>query len=221
MDNAVFHVLLGGRKVGPYDRRTIVGMSIKKTLTGDHVLIGADGSRTTVAALIGKADDREESSTGRGGSAAVAATFPASVAQVEGRGFEIPRFKGDVEVRVQPDVLRIAGRFRQGLRWKDGRIKIPVKDVVHTRVDQSRVELWLQPSDPDGPKQRLVLELSTDGTAADFVALLPGATPYPEPAGRRAKGTAAVSHKVLWVALASVVVVVGLVLMVLFYRRLH
>lgn len=28
---SIYHVLLEGRTVGPYDRRTIVGMRIKKT----------------------------------------------------------------------------------------------------------------------------------------------------------------------------------------------
>jgi len=35
VDQTIYHVLLEGRKVGPYDRRTIVGMRIKKTLTSD------------------------------------------------------------------------------------------------------------------------------------------------------------------------------------------
>ena len=30
--------MLEGRQVGPYDRRTIVGMRIKNTLTSDHLL---------------------------------------------------------------------------------------------------------------------------------------------------------------------------------------
>ena len=52
MENPVYHVLLDGRTVGPYDRRTIVGMRVKKTLGSDHVLVGADGARTTVGALV-------------------------------------------------------------------------------------------------------------------------------------------------------------------------
>src|SRR4029453_7832312 len=52
LDRSIYHVLLEGRTVGPYDRRTIVGMRIKKALASDHVLIGADGDRLTVADLI-------------------------------------------------------------------------------------------------------------------------------------------------------------------------
>ena len=43
VDKPVYHVLLDGRRVGPYDRRTIVGMKVRKTLSSKHVLVGADG----------------------------------------------------------------------------------------------------------------------------------------------------------------------------------
>src|SRR5687768_13245481 len=52
LDQRAFHVLLEGRTVGPYDRRTIVGMRIKQALTSEHVLIGTDGTQLTVADLI-------------------------------------------------------------------------------------------------------------------------------------------------------------------------
>ena len=39
--------------MGPYDRRTIVGMRIKKTLTSQHELVTAEGARLTVADLLG------------------------------------------------------------------------------------------------------------------------------------------------------------------------
>ena len=46
-------------------------------------------------------------------------------AATEGRGFYIPRFKGELEVRVQTKALRISGRYREGLlrfvppRWRE------------------------------------------------------------------------------------------------------
>ena len=50
MENARYHVLLEGRRVGPYDRRTIVGMRIKKALTSADVLVTAEGGQLTVGA---------------------------------------------------------------------------------------------------------------------------------------------------------------------------
>ena len=60
MENPVYHVLLEGRKVGPYDRRTIVGMRVKKTLDSKSVLLGSDGTRITVADLVHQAGDSRE-----------------------------------------------------------------------------------------------------------------------------------------------------------------
>ena len=103
MDQAIFHVLLEGRTVGPYDLRTIVGMRIKNALTNDHVLIGPDGGRSTVADLIHCSRPAPLSS--ERSFSLVQATYAASLLRVEGRGMDIPRFKGEIEARVQTDVL--------------------------------------------------------------------------------------------------------------------
>ena len=100
--------------MGPYDRRTIVGMRIKKALTSDHVLIGADGGRMKVADLIHRPRPASFNPERSGSFSLVQATYAASLLHVEGRGMDIPRFKGEIEARVQSDVLRLAGRFRKG-----------------------------------------------------------------------------------------------------------
>ena len=49
----MYHVVLEqGRTLGPFDRRTIVGMRIKKALTSKHVLVDSAGTRLTVGASI-------------------------------------------------------------------------------------------------------------------------------------------------------------------------
>jgi len=215
VDQTIYHVLLEGRKVGPYDRRTIVGMRIKKTLTSDHVLIGTDGSQLTVAELIGqppKAFNPDRS----GSFSLVQATYGASLAGVEGNAVPVPRFKGEVEARVQGDVLRIAGRFRRGLRWKEGRVKLPLKDVVHARIKGSQVDLWLRPSEPGGFMQRVSLELFTHEAAGELVDWLPAATPWAESAGPAERPKRA-DDNVLWVvgfALGAVVLVLVLLVIV-------
>ena len=80
MDNPVYHVVLEGRTIGPYDRRTIVGMRIKKTLTSDHVLIDSGGAQLTVADLIGRKPRSNDFHPNRtGGFSLVQATYPASL----------------------------------------------------------------------------------------------------------------------------------------------
>lgn len=113
MNELAYHVLLDGRKVGPYDRRTIVGMRVKKTLGNDHVLIGADGSRLTVGELIG--DPRAVAQAQRVRSATgslVQASYRARLAHGARGPLRLPAFQDEIEMRVQGDVLRVAGRFR-------------------------------------------------------------------------------------------------------------
>ena len=181
MDKTVYHVLLEGRTVGPYDRRTIVGMRIKKALTSEHVLIGTDGTKLTVADLIHQRRPTPFNPDRSGSFSTVQATYSASLLDVEGGGIEIPRFRGEIEARVQSDVLRLAGRFRQKFSWKEDRIKIPLKDVVHARVNGSQVDLWLR-STESAKLQRIGLELFTHESAGELVDWLPLATPFPEPA---------------------------------------
>lgn len=220
MDETVYYVLLEGRTVGPYDRRTIVGMRVKKTLTSDHVLIGADGKQRTVGDLISRRaptpfnPDRSYS--------VVRAAYPAWLLQSRGRGVDIPRFRGEIEARVQEGVLRLAGRFRRGFGWKEGRVKIALDDVVHTQVKGSQVELWLK---GDGSaKQRIALELFAPEVAKELVGWMPRATAAPSaaPVARGAAGGAILATpQAMWTAAISVVsvaMVVGVVLMVVLYR---
>lgn len=213
MAGTLYHVELEGRTVGPYDRRTIVGMCIKKALAGEHVVIGPTGARTTVADLIRTPSEFNPTRTSV---SVVHATFTAGLVETEGSGMAIPRFRGEMEARVQKDVLRLAGRFRHGLGWKEDRVKIPIGDIVHARARGSLLDLGLR-SDP-GPARRITLELFSAQAATEFLGWLPDATPFPEQAK---KDVARAGHLPIGmvVAVAGVVLTVGLVLAVLLLRR--
>jgi hypothetical protein len=223
VEEARYQVLLEGRKVGPYDRRTIVGMRIKKTLTSEHVLIGTDGAQITVAQLIGQRPIGDFNPDRSGSFSVVQATFSGSVIEVEGKELGVPAFKDEVEIRVQGAVLRIAGRFRKGFGWKEDRVKLPLADVVHARINGTQVDLWLRAGD-GVPLRRVTLELFTHETAGDLVEWLPGATPWP---GGDAKANGPAQRgdgRMLWVAgglAVVVVVVVLLVLVALLQRRVY
>jgi hypothetical protein len=156
----------------------------------------------------------------------VRATYAASLLEVDGSGLAIPNFKGEVQARVQGDVLRLAGRFRKGLGWKEDRVKIPLKDVIHALVSGSRVDLWLRGAQ-EFPLQRVALELFSHETAGELVDWLPAATAFTDPAVVAPEPTmpddvlelpAASTSSVLWVAVAGVALVVALMLMVLLRR---
>lgn len=227
MSDAVYHVVLDGRKVGPYDRRTIVGMRIKKTLTSEHAVVTADGVQFTVGDLLKTRDGALPFQPDRSGTySLVQATYVASLADVNGRGFAIPDFKGELEARVQSKVLRLAGRFRHGLGWKEDRVKLPLAAIVYARVRGTLVDLWLRHEDRRG-LQTLCLELFSPELAGEFVDWLPSAQPWPgAAAAAAAQGTAAnatprrsgaaSAHPLLWGAVVgTVLLVVALLLWVL------
>jgi hypothetical protein len=227
VEQPTYHVQLEGRTVGPYDRRTIVGMRIKHMLTGDHLLVTSGGSQLTVRDLVGAGPTagapRSRSDAGGG----VQASYTGMLVDATGRGFPIPGFKGEVEVRVQADALRLAGRYRRLLRWMDGRIKLPLKDIAHARANGPRTDLWLQP-EGSSRLQRLGLYLFTSEAAAELAAYLTRAAGEPgHPAAAAAKAAAAAGERamaagrVLAVAVLGAASVVALVLFVLLSHRVY
>lgn len=219
-DEPRYRVLLEGREVGPYDRRTIVGMRIKQTLTGEHMLLAPDGSRLSVTDLLNTRPRDNQFQPNRSGSfSLVQATYSAALLERErsARRCVLP-FKGEIEARVQSDVLRLAGRFRQGLGWREDRVKLPLKDIVHARVRSSQVDLWMR---LDGQKElaRFTLELFSPEAAGEFVDWLPAATSWPEPQAAPAKPAGQTGgNPLVWVAIVGTAVAVGGVVVMLFAR---
>jgi hypothetical protein len=223
VDNPVYHVLLEGRRIGPYDRRTIIGMKVKKALASDQVLVGADGTRTTVGDLVrqGQADSAFAPSAfapsgyspPAGGQAVVQGIHAAQLLEVEGRGYAIPPFRGELEVRVQTRVLRVSGRFREGLAWKEDRVKLPLQDIAHARLRGTVVDLWVRIADPAG-MQRISLDLLSPEAAGELAENLSFTAPWPgsEPLAARPPAAAGGLHPLLWAVVVGTALVVGGVL---------
>ena len=228
MEETLYHVVLEGRRLGPYDRRTIVGMRVRKTLTSRHVLECSDGARLTVAELVRGTlpatpppepepmPPPEPAASGQGARSSysvIQATHGADLLEVSGRGYAVPAFKGEVEVRVQTKVLRLAGRFRDGLAWKEDRVKFPLQDIIHARLQGSIVELGVRPPSGAG-LQRLRLDLRTPEAACELAESLPHTVPWPgsEPLAGASPSARREGRRVRWVALAGGVVAVFAVL---------
>jgi hypothetical protein len=228
VDNPVYHVLLEGRRVGPYDRRTIVGMKVKKALDSKSVLLGADGSRMTVADLVrqGQPDssfaasgNSRPASSGGGSYSVVHGIHTATLLEVEGKGYAIPPFREQLEVRVQTKVLRVSGRFREGLFWKEDRVKFPLEDIAHARLRGTVVDLWVRAGERGG-MQRISLDLLNPAAAGELAESLPFAAPWPgsEPLARRPQAGSAV-HPLLWAAAVGAVVIIVVLLVWALTRR--
>jgi hypothetical protein len=213
-------VELHGRRTGPFDRRTVVGMRIKKALSNDDVLIASDGTRLTVGDLIASGAPTGQFNAARSGAySLVHATYTAVLLGVRGKGFAVPAFQGEIEIRVQSAVLRIAGRYREKLAWKDGRIKLPLEACVHARATGSKVDIWLRDgASASAGLQCLALELFSPEAANELVKGLPSAT-APPPALTVAGGRTGHASYLTWVALIGVLVVLALIGIVLAGHR--
>ena len=224
MDKPVYHVLLDGLKVGPYDRRTIVGMKVRKTLSSKHVLVGADGVEITVAELVRQGQPAVASTTEPGRPASsrsvVQGIHAAQLLETAGKGYAIPPFKGEVEVRVQTKVLRLSGRFREGLAWREDRVKFPLQDIAHAHLRGTVVDLWIRTAEPSG-MQRISLDLLKPDAAGELAESLPFTAPWPgsEPLAARSEPQASATHPLLWTAVVGTAIVVGAVLVWALTRR--
>lgn len=225
VDQPNYHVLLDGRTVGPYDRKTIVGMRIKRMLTGDHLLVAADGSRLTVRELVGGTSGSPSARRDASGRSPVVGTSTGILLEAARRGVPIPAFKGELEVRVHTDVLRLAGRRRRGFGWKHDRVKIALADVAHARAKGPRVDVWLQPPGSKQP-QRLALHMFTAEAAEELLAWLPPAATDPDqPAAARVRAAEVrlpvPAARALVVAVLGISVVLAMVLLVLMSSRIY
>jgi hypothetical protein len=215
VENALYHVIHEGRRLGPFDRRTIVGMRVKKALASQDVLVGGDGTRLTVADLVRKelpevAPQPDVPVARSGSQAVVQGIHAANLLQVEGGGLRLPPFKGEVEVRVQTAVLRIAGRFREGLGWKEDRVKIPLPDIAHARLRGTVVDLWVRTAD-QAALQRVSLDLLSPEAAGEVAEGLSHAAPWPgsEPLAAKPQGPRAGAHPLLWAVVVGTALTVG------------
>jgi hypothetical protein len=185
--DSIYHVPLEGRTVGTYDRRTIIGMRINKALRKNHVLVKQGGGQLTVADLIEARPEPRFNPNRSVTFSKVKTNYTDSLIETQSRGLPVPSFKGELEVRVQRELLRVAGSCRRGLGWKDVRIKIALADVAHLRVQGSRVDLWLRNRDNER-LQRIALELFMPETATELAGWLPAATPPPDGVDSRSWG---------------------------------
>ena len=222
--NPVYHVLLDGQRIGPYDRRTIVGMRVKKALDSKQVVVAADGAKMTVGELVRGEAPPEFTASGNSGGAAsrsvVQGIHAARVLEVEAGGYAVPPFKGEVEVRVQTKALRIAGHFREGLAWKEDRVKIPLQEIVHARLQGTVVDVWVRMEGRE-PMQRISLDLLDRDTAGELAESLPHAAPWPgsEPLAARPASRLALIPLMWGAIVGTALLVTGVLVWVLLHRH--
>ena len=145
-------ISIHGKQVGPFDRRTIIGMRLKKLLDNNTALLRSDGLPMTVAELT---MDRHETATARtehdSAGSPLSGLWPSFLVNFGGgwTGSGALGFTGQGELRFQGGALRLTGlRNRLLFGSKQMRITVPLDGIAWTRAstrDASILELMLKP----------------------------------------------------------------------------
>lgn len=150
-----YALVVEGRKVGPFDRRTVIGMRVKKMLEGHQVLIRDDGLQMTVAELVADrlemADAPVRGLASPAPPAASSGVWPVFVVNFGGNALRAGAFGfcGVGEMRYQGDLLRMTGQRRDGLlSMSEDRIKLPLSALQSVRYQGNSVEFLLKPDQP-------------------------------------------------------------------------
>ncbi len=151
-----YALLVDGRRVGPFDRRTLVGMRVKMLVEDHQTVIRSDNLQMTVASLVADRFEMTDAFTvGPNGvvalppAAAASGLWPVFIVNFGGGALRSGAFgfSGVGEMRYQGDLLRMTGR--RGLLTKsEERIKLELSGVEAVRYVGTAVEFWLKPGLP-------------------------------------------------------------------------
>jgi hypothetical protein len=152
-----YRLLLENKQVGPFDRRTIVGMRINKLIPKETSVLRSDGLLMTAAQLLADRNEQADPETGQLASAPVAmasvqwptylVNFGGNLGGVLGAG--ALGFVGQGELRFQSDALRLTGQRKSGLfRSAEDRVKIAISDIAAIDAVASVVHITLRTNHP-------------------------------------------------------------------------
>jgi hypothetical protein len=149
-----YHLLVGDRQLGPYDRRTIVGMRIRNLIDNELPVKRSDGHRMTVAQLL--ADRFEmadaESLQKQAASPPASGFWPTFLMDCGGSMMKSGAlgFIGKGELRYQGDFLRLSANRKSGfVATRLERVKVMMSDLISATShaqDGSILVLQLKPS---------------------------------------------------------------------------
>ncbi len=177
-----YRLLLQSKQIGPFDRRTVVGMRMKKIISNDVAVMRNDGLMMNVGQLMADRFETTDALTGQilsmpGMASEIWPTFLVDF----GGGLRAGAmgFVGRGELRFESDKLRLSGqRKRAFFGSRSDRIKIAIADIAAINValgsDQSvAVNLRLgHPLAPTRKGQSIILKLDDPDSAQELVGLV-------------------------------------------------
>jgi hypothetical protein len=134
-----YHLLLGSKPLGPYDRRTVVGMRIKKLIDNEMRVRRSDGHEMSVAQLLADRFEMADAQSLQRQAVAPPASgiWPTFLIDCAG-SFMKPGalgFIGKGELRFQGDHLRITANRKSGfMSTRSERVKLPIVAIASAQA---------------------------------------------------------------------------------------
>lgn len=179
-----YRLLLENKQVGPFDRRTIVGMRINKLIPKETSILRSDGLLMTAAQLLADRNEQADPHTGQLACAPIAMAsvqWPTFLVNFGGNfggilGAGALGFVGRGELRFQSDSLRLSGQRKSGLlRSAQDRVKIAIADIAAVNAQASAAHITLRANHPlvaqrKSPVIKIVMD--SPGEVAELIELV-------------------------------------------------
>ncbi len=141
-----YHLSIGDRPLGPYDRRTIVGMRIKNLIESNISLRRSDGHQMTVEQLLADRFEMADSDSLKSQAVSPPASgiWPTFLMNCGGNLMKPGAlgFIGKGELRFQGDHLRLTANRKSGLiSTRQARTKLPFNALLSATVHPSQADV--------------------------------------------------------------------------------
>lgn len=188
-----YSLFVNGKPLGPYEKRMIVGMRVKKIVTSEQIVLRDDGVEMSVAALLQNRD--ETTPTAQTAKEPPAESYMGAPSTGMWPQFNVRYgggpmkpgawgFSGNGHISYHGDSLRFKGNRRNknfGMSRQEE--SLPISAIASSRCDDCFLELALQPSMAVREHQNetpLRVEFATAQEASELLGLLtmrPGELP--------------------------------------------
>ena len=178
-----YQLLVGDRQLGPYDRRTIVGMRIRNLIDGELQVRRSDGHKMTVAQLLADRFEMADSESLQKQAASPPASgfWPTFLMDCGGSVLRPGAlgFIGKGELRFQGDFLRLSANRKSGfMATRQERVKVMLSDITSAsshEQDRRVLVLQLKPShrvDGVSGNAPALISLDDEGTVKELLELI-------------------------------------------------
>ena len=156
-----YHLSIGDHPLGPYDRRTIVGMRIKNLIENNIAVRRSDGHQMTVAQLLADRFEMADADSLKSQAISPPASgiWPTFLMNCGGNLMRPGAlgFIGKGELRFQGDHLRLTANRKNGMiSTRQARSKLPITALLFATVHASQADVLVLQLKPEHRVEGLV-----------------------------------------------------------------